>query len=85
MNELPRVLWEQARPVQRTSVTPAFSKAGVGAALGLAQFGLRLAVRGVAGRALEWSAALLGCFPSFFLFSLFRASYRETQASLVPI
>ena len=39
MNELPLVLWEPDRPVQRTSVTQAFPDAVFDAVSGLEQFG----------------------------------------------
>jgi hypothetical protein len=42
MNELPQVLWEPDRPVQRTSVTQTFPDAVAGAAPALEQFGLPL-------------------------------------------
>jgi hypothetical protein len=45
MNGLPQVLWEPARPMQRTSVTQACPDVVVGAGLGLAQFGLQLPKR----------------------------------------
>jgi hypothetical protein len=67
------------------SVTQAFSEPVAGAALGLAQFGWQLAFRWAAERAVEWIAALLGCFLSFFFVLLFPTLYTETRASLVPI
>ena len=45
MHELPPVLWELARPVRRTSVTPAFPGVVVDAASWLERFGLQLLKR----------------------------------------
>jgi hypothetical protein len=60
MNELPLVLSELARPVQKMSVTQAFPDAVVDAVSGLPQFELQLLKRWAAQRALQRIATFLG-------------------------
>jgi hypothetical protein len=83
-NELPPVLWELVRPVQRTSVTQAFPDAGVGGAPRLEEFELQLPKRWAAQRALEWIAAFLGSFASWVFCLSSLPVYTETRAGLVP-
>jgi hypothetical protein len=84
INRLPPVLWEQVRPMPTTSVTPAFPDAVVGAALGPAQFGLRLATYWAAERAREWIAAFPGLSGSLVLCLSFLKLDTGMRAALAP-
>ena len=77
MNELPPVLWELARPVRTTSVTPAFPDFVVDAASGLERFGLQLLKRWATQRALEWIADFLGSCASLVFCLSFLTVYTE--------
>jgi hypothetical protein len=84
INGLPPALSEPVRPMPRTSVTQAFPDAVVGAALGLARFGLRLAMCWAAERAREWIAAFPGLSGSLVLCLSFLKLYTGMRAALAP-